>query len=88
VGPSVPIFDNSQKETENVGVIMYSPLMGTFNFAAPISYINAISDGYSSSLRYVPFHTSYLNDPWTLPSPAMSYEGNSHIGMEIPLSTI
>jgi hypothetical protein len=88
VGPSVPIIDNSQQETENVGVRMYSPLMGTFNFSTPISYINSISGESSSSLRFIPFLTSYLNDPWTLPSLAMSYEGHSHIGMEIPLSIV
>ena len=36
-------------------------------------------------MRLVPFRTSYFNDPWTLPSPTMSYEGQFHIGMEIPL---
>jgi hypothetical protein len=82
VGPSVPIIDNSQQETENVGVRMYSSLMGTFDFTTPISYINAISSESSSSMRSIPFRTSYFNDPWTLPSPTMSYEGHSHIGME------
>jgi hypothetical protein len=55
VGPFVPVIDNYQQETENVGFIMYSPLMGTFNFLIPISYINAIFDESSSSLRFVPF---------------------------------
>jgi hypothetical protein len=86
VGPSVPIVDNSQKETENIGVGMYPSLMGTFNFLAPISYINAISGESSSSLRSVSFRTSYFDDPWTLPSPTMSYEGQSHIRMEMSLS--
>jgi hypothetical protein len=61
--------------------------MGTFNFSAPISYINSISSESSSSLRFVSFHTSYFDDPWTLPSSTMSYEGQSHIRMEILLST-
>jgi hypothetical protein len=51
VGPLVPIVKNSQKETEKIGVRMYPYLMGTFNFLAPISYINAISSESSSSLR-------------------------------------
>jgi hypothetical protein len=68
VGPSVPIVDNSQKETKNIGVRMYPSLMGTFNFLIPILYINSISDESSSSLRYVSFHTSYFDDTWTLPS--------------------
>jgi hypothetical protein len=81
------MIDNSQQETEDVGVRMYSSLMGSFDFMAPIHHIHAISSESSSSMRYVPFHTSYFNDPWTLPSPTMSYEGQSHIGMEMPLST-
>jgi hypothetical protein len=48
----------------------------------------SISDESSSSLRFIPFCTSYFNDPWTLPSPAMSYEGHSHIGMEMSLSIV
>jgi hypothetical protein len=38
-------------------------------------------------MRFVPLCTSYFNDPWTLPSLTMSYEGQSHIGMAMPLST-
>jgi hypothetical protein len=36
VGPSIPMIDNSQPTTENIGVRMYSSLMGTFDFMAPI----------------------------------------------------
>jgi hypothetical protein len=75
VGPSVPIIDNSQQENENVCVRMYSPLMGHFNLSTPISYNNSISSESSSFLRFVPFHTSYINDQWTLPYSTMSYEG-------------
>jgi hypothetical protein len=39
-------------------------------------------------MRYVPFCTLYFNEPWTLPSPTMSYEGHSHIGIKNPLSLI
>jgi hypothetical protein len=67
---------------------MYPSLMGTFNFSAPISYINVVSDESSSSLRFVSFLTSYFDDPWTLPSPATSYEGHSYIGMAMPLSAV
>jgi hypothetical protein len=44
--------------------------------------------GLASSMRSVPFCTLYFNDPWTLPSLTMSCEGQSHIGMEIPLSVV
>jgi hypothetical protein len=67
---------------------MYSSLMGTFDFSTPISYINSIFDDSFSSLRSVPFRTSYFNDPWTTPFMAMSYEGHSHIRMAMPLSAV
>jgi hypothetical protein len=47
---------------------MYSSLMGRFDFVTPIHHIHAISNEYSSSLRFVPLYTSYFNDTWTLPS--------------------
>jgi hypothetical protein len=87
VGPSIPVIDNSQPTTENIGVRMYSSLMGTFDFMAPIHHIYAMSSRSASSMRFVPFHTSYFNDPWTLPSSTTSCEGQSHTGMAMPLST-
>jgi hypothetical protein len=39
-------------------------------------------------MRFVSFHTSYFNDPWTLPSLTASCEGQSHTGMAMPLSTV
>ena len=71
VGPSVPVIENSWQETEDVGVKMYSSLMGSFDFMAPIHHIHAISSRSSLSMRFVPFRTSYFNDPWTIPSPTM-----------------
>jgi hypothetical protein len=82
VGPSIPMIENSQLEIEDIGVRMYSSLMGTFDFVAPIHYIFAMSSKCASSMRSVPFHTSYFNDPWTLPSLSLSCEGQSHIGMD------
>jgi hypothetical protein len=49
VGNSIPIIDNSQQTTKNVGVIMYSSLMGTFDFSTPISCINVVSGESSPS---------------------------------------
>jgi hypothetical protein len=37
--------------------------------------------------RSIPFRTSYLSDPWTLPSPTLSSEVQFHAGMAMPLST-
>jgi hypothetical protein len=68
VGPSIPMIENSQLAIENIGVRMYSSLMGTFDFMAPIQHIYAMSNRYSSLKRSVPFGTLYFNDPWTLPS--------------------
>jgi hypothetical protein len=87
VGNTVPIINNSQQATKNFGVEMYSSLMGNFDFMSPIQHINAISSDSSSSMRSIPFHTTYFNDPSTLPSSNMSYKGSSEIGMEMPLST-
>ena len=86
VGPSIPAIDNSQLETKNIGVRMYSSLMGSFDFVTPIHYIYAMSSRSTSSMRFVPFHTSYFNDPWTLPSSTASFEGQSHTRMAMPLS--
>jgi hypothetical protein len=36
--------------------------------------------------RSISFCTSYLSDPWTLPSPTSSSEGQLHASMVMPLS--
>jgi hypothetical protein len=80
------VIDNSQPKTENIGVIMYSSLMGTFEFIAPVHHIYAMSSKSSRSKRFVPFYTSYFNDPWSLHSSNASCEGQSNDGMAMPLS--
>jgi hypothetical protein len=87
VGPSIPMIDNSQPTTENIDVRMYSSLMGTFEFIAPVHHIYAMYSRFTSLERYVPFHTPYFNDPWTLPSLTMSCEGQSHTRIAMPLLT-
>jgi hypothetical protein len=59
--------------------------MGTFDFMVLIHHIYTMSSRLISSERSVPFRTSYFNDPWTLPSLTVSYEGRSHAGMAMPL---
>jgi hypothetical protein len=86
VGPSIPVIDNSQPTIENIGVRMYSSLMGTFDFSAPIHHVYAMSSRSALVGRSIPFRTSYISDPWTLPSPTSSSEGQLHVGMAIPLS--
>jgi hypothetical protein len=75
VGLSIPMVENSQSTTENISVRMYSSLMGTFEFMAPIHHVYAMSSRLVSSKRYVHFRMSYFNNPWTLPSSTSSYEG-------------
>jgi hypothetical protein len=87
VGSLIPMVDNSQLTIENIGVGMYSSLMGTFDFMALIHHVYAMSSRLISSERLIPFCTSYFNNPWTLPSLTASCEGQSHIGMAMPLST-
>jgi hypothetical protein len=88
VGPLIPVIDNSQPTTKDISVRMYSSLMVTFDFVAPIHHIYAMSSRSALSMRSIPFRTSYFNDPWTLPSLTMSCEGKSHIGMEIPMLVV
>ena len=73
-GSTILAIDNSQLITENVGVIMYLLLMGTFNISAPILAIRSTPSSDSSLVSFVPFRTLYLVDPWTLPSLSTSNE--------------
>jgi hypothetical protein len=61
------------------------PTMGTFDFMAPIHHFYTMSSRPISLERFVPFCTSYFNNPWTLPSSNSSCEGQSHDGMAMPL---
>jgi hypothetical protein len=86
IGPSIPVIDNSQPTTENIGVRMYSSLMGTFDFTTPSHHVYAMSSRPISTGRSIPFHTSYFSDPWTLPSSTASCEGQPHTGIISPTS--
>jgi hypothetical protein len=55
--------------------------MGSFDIPAPISYIHATLVN-----RVTSFRMSYIQDPWTLPSPSSMVEGRVHVGMAKPLS--
>jgi hypothetical protein len=81
VEPSIPVVENSQSITGNIGIRMYSSLMVTFDFSAPIHHIYTMSSMPTSVERSIPFCISYFSDPWNLPSPASSNEGQSHAGM-------
>jgi hypothetical protein len=51
VGPSIPTIKDSQLETKNISVKMYSSLMGTFNLMELVHYIYTMSSSSSSSMR-------------------------------------
>jgi hypothetical protein len=87
IGLSIPVIDNSQPKTKNIGVRMYSSLMGTFDFTTPIHHVYAMSSRRTLIGRSIPFRTSYFSDLSTLPSPTSSCEGQWHAGMAMPLST-
>jgi hypothetical protein len=86
IGPSIHVIENSQPTTENIGVRMYSSLMGTFDFSTPNHHVYAMFSRSASTGRSIPFHTSYFSDPWTLLSLTLSCDIQSHAGMAMPLS--
>jgi hypothetical protein len=83
--PTIPVINNSQPTTENISVGMYSSLMVTFDFSVSNHHVYVMSNRPVSTRRSIPFHTSYFNVLWTLPSPTLSSEGQSHGGMDMPL---
>jgi hypothetical protein len=82
------MIENSQPANENIGVGMYSSLMGTFDFLALIHHVYAMSSRPTSIGRSIPFRTSYFCDPWTLPSLTSSCKVQSHAVMAMPLSAV
>ena len=82
---TVPLVDNPRQPIENLGVGMYSSLMGTFEFPSPITKINAISSSKESS-REEFFQTHYFSDRWTLPSPTTTLVEGQVNGMAFPIS--
>ena len=79
--PNIPMVDNSMKDQLNDGVGLYPSLMGTFSFPAPkIHMISFVAN--DPLVTEVPFKTSYVSNPWTLPSP----NDETPTGMVMPLS--
>jgi hypothetical protein len=64
--------------------------MGTFNYPPSngnIHYMTVVPDQPRAEIFQIAlFHTTYFNNPWTLPSPSATMEGIEHHGMAIPLS--
>lgn len=86
----VPIIDNPQPGTVNVGVGLCPSLMGTFDYPPPSSDVKLISTALDQPRAEIfqisSFRTTYFHDLWTLPSPSASMEGARHSSMAMPLS--
>ena len=86
---TVPMIDNAQPDIVNVGVGLFPPLMGTFDYPPPtdnVHYISVVPDQPRAEIFQISlFHTTYFNDLWTLPSPSTSMEGIGDPGMAMPL---
>jgi hypothetical protein len=85
------MIDKPQPNIINVGVGLYAPLMGTFNYSPPshdVKFISTTPDHpRAETFQVSSFRTTYFHDLWTLPSPSASMEGIGNMGMAIPLST-
>ena len=65
---TVPMVDQVCPAIENLGVGMYSSLIGTFELFAPFNYIGSISIGNSKVVSRDFFAISNQTDPWILPT--------------------
>ena len=78
----IPLIDNSNKESPNIGIGLYPTLMGTFNLPPPeVCIISRVEN--TSSGRQISFKTSYLSNPWNLPN----LDDKISTSMVEPLST-
>jgi hypothetical protein len=83
LGSMIPWIENSLAATKSIDCGIYPSLMGYFDFPTPISYIHTTPIN-----RVASFRTTYIQDPWTLPSPSNVVEGRVHIRMVEPLSAV
>lgn len=93
-GTPVPLVDKSTPACENMGVYLYSSLMGSFNIVAPILLVKsfpvyAITHvARDQDFLKRSFKTAYLSDPWTLPKLVTLVNEEGTIGITSPLSTV
>jgi hypothetical protein len=87
---TVPIIENPQLGTINLGVRLFPSLMETFDYPPlvnDVKFISVVPDRLKAVIFQVAsFRMSYFNDPWILLSPSTSMEGVGHPIMNIPLS--
>ena len=86
-GPTILTIDNYHVTTKNVGVGIYPSLMGSFNSLAPILAINTTHSGVTSPLSLLQFCTTYLDDPWNIPSLSTLNKDTIPTRAEMSLST-
>ena len=86
-GTSIPVIDHSQPKTENIGVVLYPSLMGTFSCATPILMIISSLGKDSTSLSSIPFCTSQTEDRCTIPSLSILREVYIPIEMDMLFPT-
>jgi hypothetical protein len=83
----VPMIDNPQHGVVNIGVGLFPPLMGTFDYPPPQGDVKFIYNHHKVVVFQVSsFRTTYFNDPWILPPPSAMMEGIGYRGMSMPLS--
>ena len=87
-GASILVINHSQLTTKNIGVGIYPSLMGTFSCFAPILMIGSSLGKASTSLSSIPFRTSHMEDPWTLPSLSTLGEVSIPAKTYMPLLTV
>jgi hypothetical protein len=81
------MIDNPQPGVVNVGFGLCPSLMGTFNYPPPHDDFKFISNHHKAEIFHVSsFRTTYLEDPWSLPSPSTMMDEKGHSGMSMPLS--
>ena len=64
------MIDRARSVNESLGVGMYTSLMGTFDFPAPINYIGSSSVGRIDFTFEDFCSISNYSDPWILPMEA------------------
>jgi hypothetical protein len=84
---TVPMIDNPQPGMVNIGDGLCPFLMGTLDYPPPQGDIKFISDHHKVEIFQVSsFRTTYVDNPWILPSPLAPMDGTGHPGMSMPLS--
>jgi hypothetical protein len=81
-----------QPDIINVGVGLYPPLMGTFDYPPSTDNVHympvVLGQPRAKIFQILSFRRTYFNNPWTLPSPSAMMEGTGHHGMVMPLLMI